>query len=67
MSSDVYKPVCFKRGVMIDNIELCVFVLSDFELDSSSQGCEKAKNFLANLLTKFLINLYGMQHTVEAS
>ena len=41
---DVYEAICFKLGILSDNVQLCMMSLGDFDPHPRSQRCEKVKS-----------------------
>ena len=66
MHSDVYKSIWFKLDMMMDIIELYILLQILLTLIQRSQECKKVKMF-APFISKFLIHLDGIWHTVEIS
>ena len=60
MHLDVYKPVWFKRRMVIDDIELYSLIVNSviLTLIQGHKGARKQK--LLRLLAKILINLHGI-------
>ena len=65
MHSDFNEPILFKLGMVIDRTEryLLKFGLYDFDYDSRSQGCKKAKTSAPDSYIK----LNGIWYAVENS
>ena len=59
LHSNVYHPIWFKCGLMVETVQLCVAMLiDDLDLDLRPQSCRKAKYLFKNCVTKFSFDLF---------
>ena len=66
--SDIYEPIGFQLGVMIDTTELYVLILVCVTLTRpwfKIMGMQESKNYCAKYLPKLAIDEDGIGHAVE--